>query len=105
MRRPRPGRTLGGAPGQHPLLAGFAVAEATIFPAPTEALLVALVLGRPRRAGGLAALATVVSAAGGALGYVLGAYLFEPVAAPLLARFGGPGSLGTLQTAYRENLF
>lgn len=86
------------------LLAGFAVAEATVFPAPTEALLVALVLADRRRAARLALVATLGSVAGAVLGYAMGAYLLAEVAGPVLGRYGGAGALASLQALYRDNL-
>lgn len=56
-----------------PLLLGcFAVLEACLFPAPTEALLAALSLARPRRTWHLAAVAVGGSLLGSLLGYTIG---------------------------------
>jgi membrane protein YqaA with SNARE-associated domain len=87
------------------LLAAFAVLEATLFPAPTEALFVALVLGRKRRVGGLVALAALASVAGGALGYLMGSVLFEEVGRRVLAGFGSLSRFEQVGALYRENLF
>ena len=63
------------------LLALAAVLEACLFPAPTEALLVALSLGRPRRSWRLAALAVAASLVGALAAYAIGWY-----------QIGDPGS-------------
>ena len=56
-----------------PLLLGlFAILEACLFPAPTEALLAALSLARPRRTWRLAAVAVGGSLLGSLLGYTMG---------------------------------
>ena len=56
-----------------PLLLGlFAILEACLFPAPTEALLAALSLARPQRTWRLAAVAVGGSLLGSLLGYTMG---------------------------------
>jgi membrane protein YqaA with SNARE-associated domain len=56
-----------------PLLLGlFAVLEACLFPAPTEALLAALSLARPRRTWHLVAIALAGSLLGSLVGYTMG---------------------------------
>ena len=72
-------------------LALVAFAEASVFPIPPDVLLVPMVLARPRRAWLLAAICTGASVAGGALGYAIGALLFDQVARPMLHAYGyGP---------------
>jgi membrane protein YqaA with SNARE-associated domain len=85
------------------VLVVFALLEATVFPAPTEALLIALALGRPRRAWRLAALATVASVLGGLTGYQVGRTLFGEVARPLLTSYGLLKQLDTVANVYRDN--
>jgi membrane protein YqaA with SNARE-associated domain len=65
-------------------LAVIAFAESSFFPLPPDALLVPMVLARPRRAWVLALICTAASVAGGCLGYFIGAELFDMVAMPLL---------------------
>lgn len=93
---------------EHPagpaLLALFAVLEATVFPAPTEALLVALGMGRPRRAAWLTALTTVASGVGSAAGYLLGLRLFESGGRDLVAWYGATDQLAAVGALYEENL-
>lgn len=81
----------------------LALLEATVFPAPTEAMLIALALGRPRRAWWLGALAAAASVAGGLVGYWIGAAFFDDVGRPLLASYGLLPHLDTLAAVYREN--
>ena len=83
----------------------LAVVEATVFPGPTEAMLVALTLARPRRAWWFAALATGASVAGGIVGYHLGATVFGEVVQPLLDTYGLRGHAAVAQQLYRENAF
>lgn len=55
-----------------PALFLLAVAESSIFPVPPDVLLIALALSAPRRAYRLAAVTTLGSVIGGAVGYALG---------------------------------
>ena len=77
---------LAGRPDAEGLLALFAFAEASVFPVPPDLLLIPMVLATPRRAWRLALVCTLASVAGGALGWWIGAELFERVALPV-ARF------------------
>ncbi|HEX7239501.1 MAG TPA: hypothetical protein VF263_04470 [Longimicrobiaceae bacterium] len=94
---------------EHPLgpalLFLSAVAEACLFPAPTELVFAALAVGRPRRSPRLAALAAAGGAAGAAAGYAFGATLFERVGRPVLAGAGLLPQLDALGVLYREHLF
>ena len=81
----------------------LALLEATVFPGPTEAMLVALTLARPRRAWAFAAVATAASVVGGLVGYQLGAALFDTVTRPLLASYDLLGHLDAVARIYREN--
>lgn len=115
-----PVATADGAPGgrfgrwllgwaDHPagaaVLVTMALLEATVFPAPTEGVLIALVLARRERAGWLAALATGASVAGGLLGFYVSGALFTEVARPLLRSAGLVEQLATMARLYREHAF
>ena len=85
------------------ILAVFALLEATIVPAPTEAMLIALILANPRRAGLLAAVATGASVTGGLIGYGLGSAFFATLVEPLLDSYGLLSRLDFVQRVYLEN--
>lgn len=87
------------------LLTMMAVLEATIFPAPTEALLVAMALARRDRAWTFGAIATLASVGGGLLGYEGGRLLGDAFASPTAASAGHPARLAGLAAAYRDNAF
>jgi membrane protein YqaA with SNARE-associated domain len=57
----------------------LAFTESSFFPIPPDPLLMALSLGKPRRAFFFAALCTACSVLGGVLGYFIGHYLWEAV--------------------------
>lgn len=65
-------------------LFGVAIAEASVFPLPPDALLVPMALAKPRRAFFYAAIATLGSVLGGAIGYLIGYELFAKLAQPII---------------------
>ena len=69
-------------------LGGLSFAESSFFPIPPDVLLAPMALARPERAWRLAGLTTLASVAGGLVGYLIGALLYEAVAEPLLAFYG-----------------
>jgi membrane protein YqaA with SNARE-associated domain len=85
-------------------LVALALLEATVFPGPTEAMLVALVLGRRERVVRFAALATAASVVGGVAGYYLGATLFTGVVRPLLESYGLTKHMDAVARVYAENM-
>jgi membrane protein YqaA with SNARE-associated domain len=87
-----------------PWLAVAAFAEASFFPVPPDIMLAPMVLARPQRAWSLAAVCTLASVAGGALGYAIGFFL-APLALKLLALLGHPGGLETFRAWYADNGF
>jgi membrane protein YqaA with SNARE-associated domain len=86
------------------VLVVLALLEATIFPGPTEAMLLALTLGRPRRAWWFAGIATAASVVGGVIGYQLGATFFQEVARPVLATYGFTDQMDAVQRVYLDNM-
>lgn len=65
-------------------LFGVAFAEASVFPLPPDALLIPMVLARPRRAWLLAFICTAGSVIGGLFGYWIGAHVFDQIAMPVV---------------------
>ncbi len=84
-----------------PLALGLvAFAESSFFPVPPDALLVPMVLARPDRAWRYAGLATLASVAGGIVGYLLGALLYDTVGHWLIAVYGYGPRLDGLRAFY-----
>jgi membrane protein YqaA with SNARE-associated domain len=79
--------------------------EATVFPAPTEALLLTLCISQPKRSWAFGLLAAVGSLLGGIIGYHLGATLYGEFTAPLIGRLGLGHYMPTVAAAYRENMW
>lgn len=86
------------------ILVVLALLEATIFPGPTEAMLIALVLARRERTVRFAVVATCASVVGGVAGYYLGATLFADVVRPLLESYGLTRYMDAVGRAYAENM-
>jgi len=68
-------------------LGGLSFAEASFFPVPPDVMLAPMVLARRERAWFFAMVATLGSAFGGVLGYVIGHFFFEAVE-PVLHEVG-----------------
>jgi membrane protein YqaA with SNARE-associated domain len=83
-------------------LALIAFAESSFFPIPPDALLVPMALARPRAAWRFAAICTVASVAGGALGYLIGFAVFDQVAQPILKLYGYGASYAAFQATFQE---
>ena len=84
-------------------LGGLSFAESSFFPIPPDVMLAPMTLARRERAWFYAGLTTVMSVAGGILGYIIGAYAFD-VVVPILKdmkMWSDPGYL-KVQTWFRE---
>jgi membrane protein YqaA with SNARE-associated domain len=68
-------------------LAGLSFSEASFFPIPPDVMLAPMALADPKNAWRLAALTTLFSVIGGALGYAIGMFAFDLVQ-PLLEKAG-----------------
>jgi len=69
-------------------LAGVAFAESSFFPIPPDLLLIPMVLAERRKALRYAAVCTIASVIGGIAGYLIGAFLFNELARPILDVYG-----------------
>lgn len=67
--------------------------ESSFFPIPPDLLLIPLILAAPTRAFWIASIAVVASVAGGAFGYIIGAFAFETLGQPILASLGKADSI------------
>ena len=79
-------------------LAVIAFIESSVFLVPADVLFLPMVVARPDRAYRYALVATVASTLGGIGGYLLGAYAFETLAAPVLAFYGKLEAFNQLKT-------
>jgi membrane protein YqaA with SNARE-associated domain len=76
--------------------------ESSFFPIPPDVMLIPMSLARPDRAYFYATLCTVTSVAGGVLGYVIGAYLYDSVGLWLMQLYGYGDKVEAFRTAYAE---
>ena len=83
-------------------LAFFCFIEASFFPIPPHPLLGLMCLAEPKKALRFGIIATLASVAGGGLGYLIGAALFESVGAWLLGLIGLAESFPTAACYLRE---
>jgi membrane protein YqaA with SNARE-associated domain len=81
-------------------LAAVAFAESSFFPIPPDALLIPMALARPDRAWRFAAVCTVASVIGGALGYLIGYAVFDQLARPLIDFYGYRDRFAAFQDLY-----
>jgi membrane protein YqaA with SNARE-associated domain len=80
----------------------IAFAESSFFPIPPDVILVPMSLARPRRAWFYAALCTLGSVAGAALGYAIGALLFDTVGQWLISLYGYAPKMDTIRQFYAD---
>src|SRR6185437_5875485 len=83
-------------------LAVIAFAESSFFPVPPDVLLIPMALAQPRRAWRFAAICTVASVAGGALGYLIGYAVFDQLARPVIRMYGYGDRFAAFQALYAQ---
>ena len=83
-----------------PALAVVAFAESSFFPLPPDLLLAPMALAKPRAAWRYALIATLASVAGGALGYWIGAALYDTLGQWLIHLYGYENRMDALKAAY-----
>jgi membrane protein YqaA with SNARE-associated domain len=83
-------------------LGAIAFAESSFFPVPPDVILVPMSLAEPKRAWHYAALCTVASVAGGALGYAFGALFYDTIGQWLIAIYGYGEKMEALRAFYAQ---
>ena len=84
------------------LLGLVAFVESSFFPVPPDAMLVPMALARPERAWRYATVCTIASVAGGVLGWMIGALLYDTVGQWLISLYGYGAKAEAFREAYRE---
>jgi membrane protein YqaA with SNARE-associated domain len=84
------------------IMGAVSFVESSFFPIPPDAMLIPMSLARPDRAYFYATLCTVTSVAGGVLGYVIGAYLYDSVGLWLMQLYGYGSKVEAFRQAYAE---
>jgi len=95
------------AESPHGLLALFilAVVESSFFPIPPDVLLIALALGKPRRAFLFAGVCALGSVLGGVVGWWIGHALFETVGRPIVEFYHFQAQFEHVRQLYQGNAF
>jgi membrane protein YqaA with SNARE-associated domain len=91
-----------GRPHASWILGAVSFVESSFFPIPPDTMLIPMALARPDRAYFYATLCTVTSVAGGVLGYVIGAYLYDSVGLWLMQLYGYGAKIDAFREAYAQ---
>jgi len=83
-----------------PALLVLSFTESSFFPIPPDVLLIALCFAAPRRWFALALMCTVASVLGGALGYYIGAALWDSVGQQIVAFYHGEAVMQKIRHWY-----
>ena len=84
------------------LLGLVSFVESSIFPVPPDAMLIPMGLARPDRALFYATVCTLTSVAGGVLGYMIGAVLYDSLGQWLIQLYGYGEKVEAFREAYRQ---
>src|SRR5215471_4836284 len=74
--------------------------ESSFFPIPPDTMLIPMSLARPEKAWTYATLCTLTSVAGGVLGWVIGAYLYDTIGHWLIQLYGYGDRVEAFREAY-----
>ena len=83
-------------------LAAVAFAESSFFPLPPDILLAPMSLAEPKKAWRFALIATIGSVLGGALGYAIGALLYDTLGHWLVHLYGYEDKMAALKETYAK---
>jgi membrane protein YqaA with SNARE-associated domain len=84
------------------ILAFVAFVESSVFPIPPDVLMIPMILARPKQAWLIALVALVASVAGGIFGYVIGAFAFDQIGAPMLQAMGKSAAMEAFNTRFND---
>jgi len=84
------------------ILAFVAFVESSVFPIPPDVLMIPMILARPKQAWLIALVALVASVAGGIFGYVIGAFAFDQIGAPILQAMGKGAAMEAFNTRFND---
>jgi membrane protein YqaA with SNARE-associated domain len=84
------------------LMGAVSFMESSFFPIPPDAMLIPMSLARPDKAFYYATVCTVTSVAGGVVGYLIGAVLYDSVGLWLIKLYGYGDKVDAFRAAYVE---
>lgn len=76
--------------------------ESSFFPIPPDVMLIPMVIARRQAAWRFALIATIGSVIGGLFGYLIGAFLFEQVARPIIEFYGYGSAFAQFRDAFNQ---
>jgi membrane protein YqaA with SNARE-associated domain len=82
------------------ILGAVSFVESSFFPVPPDIMLIPMALARPDRAWRYAVICTLTSVAGGILGYLIGAVLYDSVGLWLIRLYGYGDKIDAFRDAY-----
>ena len=85
-----------------PAMAAVSFCESSFFPIPPDVMLVPMILANRDKAYRIAAICTIASVAGGALGYAIGYFLYDSVGQWLVRLYGAEEAIGDFRAWYAE---
>ncbi len=83
-------------------MGGISFAESSFFPVPPDIMLIPMSLARPDKAWRFATLCTWTSVAGGVLGYLIGAVLYDTIGLWLIGLYGYGDKVEAFREAYAQ---
>ncbi|OYX43243.1 MAG: hypothetical protein B7Z02_09560 [Rhodobacterales bacterium 32-67-9] len=86
-------------------LGAVSFVESSVFPIPADVLFIPMCAAKPERAMSYAFLATVTSVLGGILGWAIGYYAFDYIAAPTLEFYGKLSAFEELRATVRADVW
>jgi membrane protein YqaA with SNARE-associated domain len=84
------------------ILGAVSFAESSFFPVPPDIMLIPMSLARPDRAWRYAVICTLTSVAGGMLGYLIGALLYDSVGLWIVRVWGYGDKIEAIRQAFAE---
>lgn len=84
------------------MMGGVSFAESSFFPVPPDVMLIPMSLARPQRAWLYALVCTITSVLGGALGYAIGALLFDSLGQWLIQFYGYGDKMEAFRAGYAQ---
>jgi membrane protein YqaA with SNARE-associated domain len=91
-----------GKPHASWMMGTVSFAESSFFPVPPDVMLIPMALARPDKAWFYATLCTLTSVAGGVVGYLIGALLYDSVGQWLIQLYGYGDKVEAFREAYNE---
>ena len=82
------------------IMGAVAFAESSVFPVPPDTMLIPMSLARPDKAWYYASVCTLTSVAGGILGYIIGAMLYDSIGHWLIDIYGYGNKVEAFREAY-----